>query len=66
MSWKMLLSVAALAVAACNSPASAEKPVTLAVPSGAATAVYTQCGVGAPGETQDNCSATSSLLNNAG
>lgn len=39
MSWKMLLSVAALAVAACNSPASAEKPVTLAVPSGAATAI---------------------------
>ncbi len=40
MSWKMLLSVAALAVAACNSPASAEKPVTLAVPSGAATAIF--------------------------
>jgi peptide-methionine (S)-S-oxide reductase len=40
MSWKMLLSVAALAVAACNSPASAEKAVPLAVPSGAATAIF--------------------------
>ena len=40
MSWKMLLSVAALAVAACNSPASAEKADPLAVPSGAATAIF--------------------------
>lgn len=40
MSWKMLLSVATLAVAACNSPASAEKPVPLAIPSGAATAIF--------------------------
>ena len=40
MSWKMLLSVATLALAACNSPASAEKPVALAAPSGAATAIF--------------------------
>ncbi len=40
MSWKMLLSVAALAVAACNSPASAEKADPLAVPGGAATAIF--------------------------
>ena len=40
MSWKMLLSVATLALAACNSPASAEKPVVLAAPSGAATAIF--------------------------
>jgi peptide-methionine (S)-S-oxide reductase len=40
MSWKMLLSVATLALAACNSPASAEKPAALATPSGAATAIF--------------------------
>ena len=40
MSWKMLLSVATMALAACNSPASAEKPVVLAAPSGAATAIF--------------------------
>ena len=40
MSLKMLLSVATLMLAACNSPASAEKPATLAVPSGAATAIF--------------------------
>ena len=40
MSWKMLLSVATLALAACNSPASADKPATLAAPSGAATAIF--------------------------
>ena len=40
MSWKMLLSVATLALAACNSPASADKPAALAAPSGAATAIF--------------------------
>ena len=40
MSWKMLLSVATLALAACNSPASAEKPAALAAPNGAATAIF--------------------------
>ena len=40
MSWKMLLSITTLALAACNSPASADKPAALAVPSGAATAIF--------------------------
>ncbi len=40
MSWKMLLSVATLALAACNSPASADKPAALAATSGAATAIF--------------------------
>lgn len=40
MSWKMLLSVATLALAACNSPASAEKSAPLAIPGGAATAIF--------------------------
>ncbi|MER2538522.1 MAG: peptide-methionine (S)-S-oxide reductase MsrA [Azonexus sp.] len=40
MSWKMLLSITTLALAACNSPASADKPAPLAVPSGAATAIF--------------------------
>ena len=40
MSWKMLLSMTTLALAACNSPASADKPAPLAVPSGAATAIF--------------------------
>ena len=40
MSWKMLLSITTLALATCNSPASADKPAPLAVPSGAATAIF--------------------------
>ena len=40
MSWKMLLSITTLALAACNSPASTDKPAALAVPSGAATAIF--------------------------
>ena len=40
MPFKILLSVATLALTACNSPASAEKPTTLTVPNGAATAIF--------------------------
>ncbi len=40
MSLKILLSVATLALAACNSPASAEKPTSLTLPNGAATAIF--------------------------
>jgi peptide-methionine (S)-S-oxide reductase len=40
VSLKILLSVATLALAACNSPASAEKPTTLTLPNGAATAIF--------------------------
>jgi peptide-methionine (S)-S-oxide reductase len=40
VSLKILLSVATLALAACNSPASAEKPTSLTIPNGAATAIF--------------------------
>jgi peptide-methionine (S)-S-oxide reductase len=40
VSLKILLSVATLALAACNSPASAEKPTSLTLPNGAATAIF--------------------------
>jgi peptide-methionine (S)-S-oxide reductase len=40
VSLKILLSVATLALAACNAPASAEKPTSLTVPNGAATAIF--------------------------